>query len=368
MTILLETNCTVKDIPPKKPSTNTTDLVRTYLLEIGRIPLLDREQEIEYGKQVQQMMLLLSAKETLAKKLNSEPTTAEWATHVKLGQAELTQTLWQGERAQRKMVEANLRLVVAIAKLYPNRGIELLDLIQEGAIGLTRAVEKFDPTRGWRFSTYAYWWIRQAITRALATQGRTIRLPMHIIEKLNKIKIVQRELAQKLGRSPNTFEIALELQLEPAKIRTYLDLARQPISFDVRVGDNQDTDLQDLLEDECSSPEHYMTQESLRQDLDALLTELTPQQREVLSLRFGLENGNELTLAKVGDQLNLSRERIRQIETKALDILRGNRARLQEYVRLPAEPENPQQLSLLKSRNGEQTIVHPESSFIPTLG
>lgn len=222
--------------------------------------------------------------------------------------------------------------------------------------------------RGWRFSTYAYWWIRQAITRALATQGRTIRLPVHVIEKLNKIKKVQRSLTQKLGRSPNTFEIALELQLEPAKILKYLDLARQPISFDVRVGDNQDTDLQDLLEDECSSPEHYMTQESLRQDLDNLLAELTPQQREVLSLRFGLGDGNELSLAKVGEQLNLSRERIRQIETKALDILRGNRTSLQEYIRLPAEPGNPQQLSLLKSRNSEQTIVHQESSFIPTLG
>lgn len=352
MTILLETNCTVKDIPPPKPSTNTADLVRTYLLEIGRIPLLDHEQEIEYGKQVQQMMSLLSAKETLARKLRHSATTAEWAAHVQLGQAELTQMLRQGERAKQKMVEANLRLVVAIAKLYPNRGIELLDLIQEGSIGLTRAVEKFDPTRGWKFSTYAYWWIRQGITRALATQGRTIRLPMHIIEKLNKIKIVQRELAQNLGRSPNTSEIALKLQLEPAKIRNYLDLARQPISFDVRVGDNQDTDLQELLEDECSSPEHYMTQESLRQDLDALLTELTLQQREVLSLRFGLGNGNELTLAKVGEQLNLSRERVRQIETKALSILRGNRASLREYIDLPAGGENPVQMELFQWRHG----------------
>jgi RNA polymerase nonessential primary-like sigma factor len=330
---------------------STTDNVRIYLQEIGRYPLLTQEQEISYGTQVQLKMSLLEAKEILVRKLHREPTIQEWAPHVRLSESCVTEMLRQGERAQRKMVEANLRLVVAIAKLYPNRGIELLDLIQEGSIGLTRAVEKFDPTRGWRFSTYAYWWIRQAITRALATQSRTIRLPVHIIEKLNKIKKVQRSLAQKLGRSPNTSEIALELQLEPAKIRMYLDLARQPISFDVRVGDNQDTNLQDLLEDECSSPEHYMTQESLRQNLDDLLAELTPQQREVLSLRFGLKNGNELTLAKVGQQLNLSRERVRQIESKALSILRGNRASLQEYIGLAPLLGNPRQLELFKSRN-----------------
>ncbi len=312
--------------------TKSTDLVSTYLLEIRRLRLLTRKQEIVYGTQVQQMMSLLFAKEALTKKLNREPTTAEWSEQVHLSEAELNETLRQGERARCKMVEANLRLVVVIAKEYKDRGMELLDLIQEGSIGLQWAVKKFDPTRGWKFSTYAYWWIRQAITCAIADKGRTIRLPMHIIEKLNQIKKVQRELAQLLGRSPTPGEIAKELQLEPAKIRKYLELARQPVSFDVSIGDNQDTQLQDLLEYECPSPEHDLLQESLRQDLDDLLAKLTPQQREVLSLRFGLEDGNELSLGQIGERLNLSRERIRQIETKALSILRGNRALLLEYI------------------------------------
>jgi RNA polymerase nonessential primary-like sigma factor len=310
----------------------TADMVRTYLREIGRVPLLTREQEIVYGKQVLQMMALLDAKEALEKKLHREPTLQEWAAHVKLSEAEITETVQRGKRAKQKMIEANLRLVVAIAKKYQKRNMEFLDLIQEGTLGLERGVEKFDPTRGYKFSTYAYWWIRQAITRAIAQQARTIRLPIHITEKLNKIKKVQRELAQKLGRSPTPGEIAQELELEPAQIREYLNMARQPVSLDVRVGDNQDTELQELLEDEGPSPEHYMTQESLRSDLDILLAELTPQQREVLNLRFGLQDGNELSLAKVGERLNLSRERVRQLEHQALAHLRRRRANVQEYI------------------------------------
>jgi RNA polymerase nonessential primary-like sigma factor len=310
----------------------TADMVRTYLREIGRVPLLSREQEIVYGKQVQQMMVILEAKEALRKEIDHEPSLAEWAAHVHHSETELNHLMVQGRRAKQKMIEANLRLVVAIAKKYQKRNMEFLDLIQEGTLGLERGVEKFDPTRGYKFSTYAYWWIRQAITRAIAQQGRTIRLPIHITEKLNKIKKVQRELAQKLGRSPTPVEIAQELELEPAQIREYLNMARQPVSLDVRVGDNQDTELQEMLEDDGPSPEYYTTQEFLRQDLNNLLAELTPQQRQVVALRFGLEDGNEMSLAKVGERLNLSRERVRQLEHQALAHLRRRRANVKEYV------------------------------------
>jgi RNA polymerase nonessential primary-like sigma factor len=310
----------------------TADMVRTYLREIGRVPLLTRDQEIIFGKQVQHMMKLVEAKEALEKKQQREISLEEWASHVNVPEAEVTQLVHQGKRAKQKMIEANLRLVVAIAKKYQKRNMEFLDLIQEGTLGLERGVEKFDPTRGYKFSTYAYWWIRQAITRAIAQQGRTIRLPIHITEKLNKIKKVQRELAQKYGRSPSPAEIAKELELEPAQIREYLNMARQPVSLDVRVGDNQDTELQEMLEDDGPSPEYYMTQEFLRQDLNTLLSELTPQQREVVALRFGLEDGNEMSLAKVGERLSLSRERVRQLEHQALAHLRRRRANVKEYV------------------------------------
>ena len=323
---------TVKNHTENVNAKFTADMVRTYLREIGRVPLLSREQEIIYGKQVQQMMALLEAKEALRKEIDHEPSLSEWAARVNQSETELNHLMVQGKRAKQKMIEANLRLVVAIAKKYQKRNMEFLDLIQEGTLGLERGVEKFDPMRGYKFSTYAYWWIRQAITRAIAQQGRTIRLPIHITEKLNKIKKVQRELAQTLGRSPTPTEIAKELELEPAQIREYLNMARQPVSLDVRVGDNQDTELQEMLEDDGPSPEYYTTQEFLRQDLNNLLAELTLQQRQVVALRFGLEDGNEMSLAKVGERLNLSRERVRQLEHQALAHLRRRRANVKEYV------------------------------------
>jgi len=315
----------------KQPS-YSADMVRTYLHEIGRVPLLTHEQEIIYGKQVQKMMTLLEQKEMLAQILGREPNNDEWLESVSLNQEELNRLLLQGNRAKQKMIEANLRLVVAIAKKYQKRNMEFLDLIQEGSLGLERGVEKFDPTKGYKFSTYAYWWIRQAITRAIAQQGRTIRLPIHITEKLNKIKKTQRELAQRLGRSATPSEIADVLELEPGQIREYLSIARQPISLDVRVGDNQDTELSELLEDDGISPDLYITQELMRQDLHSMIAELTPQQQAVLTLRFGLEDGKELSLAKIGQRLNISRERVRQLEHQALAQLRRRRSNMEEYI------------------------------------
>ncbi len=310
----------------------SVDAVRTYLHEIGRVPLLTHEEEIVFGKQVMQMMTLLELREKLEADRDQPLSYSEWATAAGLDEEALKQTLRAGERAKRKMIEANLRLVVAIAKKYQKRNLEFLDLIQEGTLGLERGVEKFDPTKGYKFSTYAYWWIRQAITRAIAQQARTIRLPIHITEKLNKIKRVQRELSQSLGRSATMAEIAEALELEPAQVREYLTMSRQPISLDVRIGDNQDTELQELLEDDKPSPEDYTVREALRQDIRTLLSELTPQQQEVITLRYGLNDGKELSLAKVGVRLNISRERVRQLEQQALKHLRRRKGNVRGYL------------------------------------
>jgi RNA polymerase nonessential primary-like sigma factor len=314
------------------PKDDTSDSIRSYLKSIGRVPLLSHEEEITYGKQVTAMMKLLKSREHLAKELGYELSVSEWASAAEISTSDLNHTLVVGKHAKRKMIEANLRLVVSVAKKYTRRGLDFLDLVQEGNIGLDHGVEKFDPTKGYRLSTYIYWWIRQAITRAIAMQSRVIRLPIHITEIINKIKKTQRNLSQQLGRVASIEEIAEHLDLTPERVRECLSHSRQTLSLELRCGEDNDTELADLLQAGDESPEEFATQCSLRSEMEQLMDALTPRQKEVLMLRFGFCNEKPLSFGEIGELLGLSRERIRQVEQQAVQKLRRHRTQLREYL------------------------------------
>jgi RNA polymerase sigma factor (RpoD-like family) len=303
--------------------TEHDDAVGAFFKEMARYPLLKPDEEVELARRVR---FLEEVRELqIALKDNLEQASKETvATHLGITERQLESRLYQGRVAKRKMIRSNLRLVVSIAKRYLNRGVPFLDLIQEGAMGLNRASEKFDPDKGYKFSTYAYWWIRQAITRAIANDARTIRLPIHIVEKLNKLKKAQRELKQQLGRNPSEVELAEILEIPPSQLRQLQQLRRQALSLNHRVGKEEDTELMDLLEDEDNqSPEAKMNESMMRQEIWEVLGDvLTPREKDVISLRYGLTTSEPCTLEEVGNMFNLSRERVRQIQSKAMRKLR----------------------------------------------
>jgi RNA polymerase nonessential primary-like sigma factor len=355
----------------------STDLVRLYLQEIGRVRLLGRDEEVSEAQKVQRYLRmrivlanaakqgdaviepylrLVEVQERLTSELGHRPSLERWATTAGVNVSDLKPTLSEGKRrwaeiakitveelekiqtqglqSKEHMIKANLRLVVSVAKKYQNRGLELLDLVQEGTLGLERAVEKFDPTKGYRFSTYAYWWIRQGITRAIATSSRTIRLPVHITEKLNKIKKAQRKIAQEKGRTPTLEDLAIELEMTPTQVREVLLRVPRSVSLETKVGKDKDTELGELLETDSVTPEELLMRESLQRDLQNLLADLTSRERDVILMRFGLADGHPYSLAEIGRALDLSRERVRQIESKALQKLRQPKRRnlIRDYL------------------------------------
>jgi len=300
------------------------DAVGAFFKEMARYPLLKAGEEVELARRVRFLVEIEELQKRLQAELARCLTIVELTAAVGLTERQLEQRLYQGRVAKRKMIRSNLRLVVSIAKRYLNRGVPFLDLIQEGAMGLNRATEKFDPDKGYKFSTYAYWWIRQAITRAIANDARTIRLPIHIMEKLNKLKKAQRELKQQLSRNPSEAELAKALDVAPTQLRQLQQLRRKSLSLNHRVGKEEDTELVDLLEDEDGqSPEQQMSETMMRQDIWEVLADvLTPREKDVISLRYGLATSEPFTLEEVGSVFNLSRERVRQIQSKAMRKLR----------------------------------------------
>jgi len=304
--------------------TEHDDAVGAFFKEMARYPLLKAEEEVELARRVRFNEEVRELQASLSEKLAEQASKEKVASELGLTEKQLESRLYQGRVAKRKMIRSNLRLVVSIAKRYLNRGVPFLDLIQEGAMGLNRATEKFDPDKGYKFSTYAYWWIRQAITRAIANDARTIRLPIHIVEKLNKLKKAQRELKQKLCRNPTEAEMAEALEIPLPQLRQLQQLRRQALSLNHRVGKEEDTELMDLLEDEDNhSPEAKLNENMMRQEIWEVLGDvLTPREKDVISLRYGLTTSEPCTLEEVGNMFNLSRERVRQIQSKAMRKLR----------------------------------------------
>jgi RNA polymerase primary sigma factor len=288
------------------------DPVRMYLKEIGKVPLLSPEEEIELAQKMSDGNL---AQEQIEE--------AGEASFTPENLARMNRIIKEGEKAKQKLAEANLRLVVSIAKRYVGRGMLFLDLIQEGNLGLIKAVEKFDYTKGYKFSTYATWWIRQAITRAIADQARTIRIPVHMVETINKVIRVSRQLLQELGHDPSPEEIADEMSMPVDKVREILKIAQEPVSLETPIGEEEDSHLGDFIPDEgASEPSEAASFTLLKEQLVDVLSTLTPREEKVLKLRFGIEDGRTRTLEEVGKVFNVTRERIRQIEAKALRKLR----------------------------------------------
>jgi RNA polymerase sigma factor (RpoD-like family) len=316
------------DMAAARPSgynkTENDDAVGAFFKEMARYPLLKPDEEVELARRVRFLEEVKELQAALELELGTHPSKVQVASQLEMTEKQLESRLYQGRVAKRKMIRSNLRLVVSIAKRYLNRGVPFLDLIQEGAMGLNRASEKFDPDKGYKFSTYAYWWIRQAITRAIANDARTIRLPIHIVEKLNKLKKAQRELKQKLARNPSEAEMAEALEITVHQLRQLQQLRRQALSLNHRVGKEEDTELMDLLEDEDNqSPEAKMNENMMRQEIWEVLGDvLTPREKDVISLRYGLTSSEPCTLEEVGNMFNLSRERVRQIQSKAMRKLR----------------------------------------------
>ncbi|MEN9208427.1 MAG: RNA polymerase sigma factor RpoD, partial [Gloeomargarita sp. GMQP_bins_14] len=318
-----------------KKNPYTEDSIRLYLQEIGRIRLLRADEEIELARQISVLLEFERKRDEWTRRQGQPPTEEQWAELVGLPVEEFRRQLRQGYRAKEKMVQSNLRLVVSIAKKYMNRGLSFQDLIQEGSLGLIRAAEKFDHEKGYKFSTYATWWIRQAITRAIADQSRTIRLPVHLYETISRIKKTTKILSQEMGRKPTEEEIATRMEITIEKLRFIAKSAQLPISLETPIGKEEDSRLGDFIEADGETPEDQVAKHLLREDLETVLNTLSPRERDVLRLRYGLDDGRMKTLEEIGQTFNVTRERIRQIEAKALRKLRhpNRNSILKEYIR-----------------------------------